>query len=274
MMKFTLIVFCALAAGACAAPGQSTVNTPQSNSPNYPPSIEDSAARQQAAEEAWAKFFAEFRLPAAKVDLEPVTGTPRAMPMELAGRIYLNSRGVAFDEMEAKEALRRFLEKARGVLGGDALLSLKDLSLLSFTDDGSFYRAVYQQSSYPFPIANGYGELRLSVGKNGTLLQWSSRLIPKVDLPARAEVAPQSLREKFVGREFSYANIAGQPMRYKVAQASEISIKELVVYPKVEGKKMSIHLAYPVEVGKGMTWTVYVDAITGAELGVKQNFAS
>jgi hypothetical protein len=186
-----------------------------------------------------------------------------------------------FGELEAKEALRRFIDRASGALfpnntNGSAHTSvgLKDLSLDSFIDDGNFYRAVYRQANYPFPVSGGYGELRLAVGKNGTLLQLNSRIIPALDLPARAEIAPQSLVDKMVGREFGYTNIAGQPMSYKVASRSEVSVKDLVVYPKQEGNRLTIHLAYPVEAGQGTTWTVYVDAITGQEIDVKQNFAS
>jgi hypothetical protein len=260
--------------GGCAAPGQVGVNSPQGAARSYPPAIEETPARRQAADEAWKQFQQEFRLPDSKPDLEPVLLTPRALPAALAGRIYLNARGVAFDAMEAKEALRRFLERARILLGPDGPAGPRDLSLASFADDGGFYRAVYQQASYPFPIANGYGELQLTVGKTGTLLQWSSRLIPKVELPLKAEVEPRAIAEKLVGREFSYADFGGQPRRYKAASRAAVSVKELVVYPLVEGTRLTIHLAYPIEVGEGMTWTVFVDAITGQELGVRQNFAS
>jgi len=180
-------------------------------------------------------------------------------------------------ELEAKEAMRRFIESAGAVLFPDhtnGSFGLKDLSLVSFTNDGNFYRAVYCQASYAFPIAGGYGELRLAVGKNGTLLQWGSRIIPVFDLPTRAEIAPQSIIDGMVGREFRYTNIAGQPMSYKITDRSEISVKDLVVYPKLSGARITIHLAYPVELGRGTTWTSYVDAITGQEIDVKQNFAS
>jgi hypothetical protein len=275
MMVVAALISSALLLCACAAPGQVGVNTPQGKPQNYPPVIE---ASPEAAEAAWKNFLAEFRLPAeAKPDFEPVLMTPRALPMTLAGQIVVHTKAGAFGEMEAKEALRRFIERARNVLIGDhqrATLSLKDLSLVSFSNDGNFYRATYQQMNYPRPIANGYGELRLVVGKNGMLLQWGSTIIPVFDLPARAEVAPQSIVDRMVGREFKYSNIAGMPMSYKVGQRSEISVKDLVVYPKQEGGRITIHLAYPVEVGSGTTWTVYVDAIRGQEIGVKQNFAS
>jgi hypothetical protein len=259
---------------ACAAPGQVSVNTPQGGGQSYPPVVEDTPARQQAAEEAWKKFLEEFRLPEATPDREAALNTPRTLPTAFAGRIYLNSRGVAYDAMEAKNSLRRFLERARSVLGPDPNLAMKDLSLVSFSDDGTFYRATYRQASYAFPIANGYGELSLVVGKDSTLLQWGSRLIPFVELPVRAEIAPKSLVEKLMGREFTYFNIAGQPMRYRVEKREEISVKDLVVYPKITGKRMTIHLAYPIEVGRGMSWTVYIDAINGQELSVVQSFAT
>jgi hypothetical protein len=266
---------------ACAAPGQISMNTPEGRLQNYPPVIEDTLQRRQAALAAWKKLTAEFQLPEAILDQEPVLGGPRALPPEVAGRITLQAKSAAFGELEAKEAMRRFIERASGFLfpnltndQSQSSIGLKDLSLVSFTDDGTFYRAVYRQANYPFPISGGYGELRLAAGKNGTLLQLNSRIIPVVDLPTRAEITPQSLMDKMVGREFSYTDIAGQPLSYKVANRSEVSVKDLVVYPKLEGNRITIHLAYPVEAGQGMTWTVYVDAITGQEIDVTQNFAS
>jgi hypothetical protein len=278
---FCAILIIAALFCACAAPGQVAVNTPEGRLQNYPPVIEDTPQRRQAAFEAWKKLIAGLQLPEAKLDLEPVLNTPRALPLEMAGRIALQTKPGAFGELEAKEALRRFIERASDALfpnhitgSAQSSIGLKDLSLISFTDDGNFYRAVYRQANYPFPISGGYGELRLAAGKNGTLLQLNSRIIPALDLPTRAEIAPQSLVDKMVGREFGYTTIAGQPASYKVASRSEVSVKDLVIYPKQEGNRITIHLAYPVEAGLSTTWTVYVDAITGQEIDVKQNFAS
>lgn len=266
---------------ACASPGQVGVNTPGGGLQNYPPAIEDTPQRKQAALEAWRRLLAEFQLPDAPPDLEPVLNTPRALPPALAGRIALRTKTGPLGELEAKEALRRFIERAGDVVFPNlangqpqSSMGLKDISLVSFSNDGSFYRAVYRQANYPFPISGGYGDLALAADKNGTLLQLSSRVIPALDLPTRAEIAPQALVDKMVGRVFVYSTIAGQPASYKVASAAEVSVKDLVVYPKQEGNRITIHLAYPVEVGRGMTWTVYVDAITSQEIDVKQNFAS
>lgn len=246
---------------------------------NYPPVIEASPARAQAAEDTWNQFLSEYKLTYTSPDLEPVLYTPRSLPAGLANQINIQPAdqkiNPTIDEAQAKEYLRRFIEKYRAVLAGDqrsSALSLKDLSLITFGNEGSLYRAIYRQMNYPYPISNGYGELRIVVSKAGMLLQLSSRLIPMIDYPARPKIEPATITSKLVGREFTYSNFAGQPMKYKVAQPSEISIKDLVIFPKVEEQQIKLHLAYPVEVGRGMTWTVYVDAVTGEEVDTKQNF--
>ena len=250
---------------------------PQAKADNYPPVIEATTARRQAAEEAWALFLAEYHLPETAPDFEPVLFTPRALPSSLAGRIQLQIKGGAFGEAEASEALRRFIEQAHTILGGDGKDGrsiLKNLSLVSFSAEGNFYRAVYQQMNYPFPLANGYGELRLTLSRTGTLLQLSSRLVPTLELPARAALTPAAIADRMLGREFTYTSIAGQPLHYKVTRREEIQVKELVVYPKLENDRLLFYLAYPIEVGRGTTWTVYVDAMKGGEIAVKQNFAT
>lgn len=277
MKKQSLILLLTLLACSCAAPGQVGVNTPQQPASEYPPVVEDSPARRQSAEEAWKKFLSDRKLPEASPDLTPVTNTPRSLPNELAGRININSKQVKLDETELKQALSRFIEQSGELLSGqdkNAALGMKDLSLAAFSNDGNFYRAVFQQVNHQFPIAEGYGELRFSISKSGELLQLSSTLLPNVSLPQRAEIKAQSLSEKLLGREFTYTTIAGRPQSYRVSKAEEIKSSALVVYPQIAGSRLEIHLAYAVTVGNGMTWTVYIDAINGNELGVKQNFAS
>ena len=273
MKEIAFIVWLTLMFCGCASSGQIAANTPQSQQTVYPPVVEDTPARQQAAQDAWKKFLSDWNLPNAKADLMPVLNSPRALPPELAGQIKLKTVPGNFGEVEAKEALRRFIEQSGSVLCGSPI-KLQDLSLVSFADDGKFYRAVFWQANYAYRIAENYGELRFVVSKTGELLQLTSSLLPAVSLPTRAEIKPQTISEKLLGRQFSYTTIAGQPQSYKVVKRDDINIGDLVVYPKLEGARLEIHLAYPVIVGSGTTWTVFIDAITGEELGVKQNFQS
>lgn len=273
MQEIGFIICLTLLLGGCASPGQVTTNTPQSQQTVYPPVIEDTPARQQAAREAWNQFLSDWSLPEVKADLMPVLNSPRSLPAELTGRIKLKIATNVFGEIEVKEALREFIEQSGSVLCGNSI-SLRDLSLVSFADEGKFFRVVYWQANYAYQIAEPYGELRLIVAKTGELLQWNSSLLPVVSLPTQATAKPLTLYEKLLGRQFSYTTIAGQPQTYKVTSREAIKINDLIVYPKLEANRLEIHLAYPVVVGSGMTWTVFVDAVTGAELDVKQNFAS
>lgn len=270
-----LVVFLLFINLSALLPAQDT----KSAKDTYPLVIETSPARTQAAEDAWNQFLSEYKLTFVAPDLEPVLYTPRSLPAGLANQINIQpaeQKAVStIDETQAKEYLRRFIEAHRAVLSGDqrnGALSLKDLSLITFGNEGNLYRAIYRQMNYPYPISNGYGELRIVLSKSGALLQLSSRLIPALEFPARPKMEPATITGKLVGREFTYSNFAGQPQTYKVAQASEIILKDLVIYPKVEEQKIKLRLVYPVEVGRGMTWTVYVDAVTGEEVDTKQNF--
>lgn len=277
MKRFSAIFLIALMFSACATPGQVSVNTPETQSAGYPPVIEESSAREQSSQAAWKRFLGEWRMPETKLDVMPVTGTPRSLPFELSGKINIHTKPGVFGETEAKESVRRFVEHSLDVFSGQgnsSVFTLKDLSLVSFTNEGNLFRATFWQVSYPFRIIEGYGELRLVIGKNGELLQFSSSLIPTVILPTRAEVTTQSIYEKLLNRELSYTTIAGRSQVYQITRRQEINIGELIIYPRLEGNRMEIHLAFPVVVGSGMTWTIYIDAINGDELGVRQNFAS
>jgi uncharacterized protein YceK len=277
MPRFTALVIYLLLTYGCAAPPRATVDTPQGKDVLYPATFVAPPDRGQEVQDAWKNLLAELNLPFSKLELDPVLNTPRSLPAELTGRISLAKKNGAFGELEAKESLRSFIERTRGILVGDPKDSsqgVNDLSLVSFSSNGDSYKVVYQQASYSFPVANGYGELALTVDKTARLTAWSSRLIPKLDLPASPSVNPEELIEKLVNREFTYTTVAGKLQTYKAAKREDIVIREPVVYPKQEGNKLTVYLAYPIDVGDGMTWTVYFDAIEGEELGVKQNFVS
>ncbi|MFN7929441.1 MAG: hypothetical protein U0Y68_16135 [Blastocatellia bacterium] len=145
------------------------------------------------------------------------------MPAGIANQIDLQPSDQphrpALDEAQAKEYLRRFIEKYHALLVGDqrtSALSLKDLSLITFASEGNLYRAVYRQMNYPYPLSNGYGELRIVLSKAGMLLQLNSRLLPTLEFAARPKVEAVTVVGKLIGREFTYSNFAGQPMTYKV----------------------------------------------------------
>jgi hypothetical protein len=262
--------------GSFAAHGKMPVDTSAVARGDYPPSIEESAARREAVQEAWKKLLTESGLPFTQLELVPALNTPNSLPITLSGRISVSAKGGELSEAEMKEALRSFIERNIGILIGNpenSSLAPGELSLINFLSigRGQAYRAIYRQTNYPLQIAGEYGELHLWVDKKGRLINWQSLLIPKFDLPASPAVDESVIIDSVLGAEFKYSTMRGKPVVYRVTSREEIVIKETVIYPKLEGQRLLIHLAITASVRRG-DWDVYIDAINGRRIGERQNF--
>lgn len=260
---------------SCGLTESVDVNTPRAARSNYPVVIEEGATRRRRSENAWRLWLQSYRVSPTAPDLEPVLAVPRTLPAAVAQKIVITEKSETLSPEQARDALRQFIARSMRVLAGEPQereVGLQDLSLNGFSADGNLYRATYRQTSYSFPLANGYGELRIAITKEGALIQLSSRLVPIVELPSAPSTDIAAIMRGLVGREFKYSGIDGRELVYKVASEEEITRKDIVIFPVAEESRILLHLAYPVEVGRGTTWTVFVDAITGQEIAVKQNF--
>jgi hypothetical protein len=107
---------------------------------------------------------------------------------------------------------------------------------------------------------------------DGRLMQLDSRFLPTVELPARPVIERSDAAQRVVGRTFTYGDIAGRPQTAKIGGLQEVSVKRLVVVPLEKGDSIEVHLGWEIVAGSSLTWTVYLDAITGEDLKVVQNF--
>jgi hypothetical protein len=57
-----------------------------------------------------------------------------------------------------------------------------------------------------------------------------------------------------------------------ISNLAEVTVNEPVVFPIEKGDSIEVHLAWQLVAGTSLTWTIYIDAITGEELKVVQNF--
>jgi hypothetical protein len=121
-------------------------------------------------------------------------------------------------------------------------------------------------------VAGNYGEITAVISSDGRLLQLDDRFIPAIDLPQRPQIAREDAQKRVVGRTFIYTDIAGREQRTQIANAGDVTAKQLVVLPIQKGDNLEVHLAWEVTAGRSLSWTVYVDAITGDELRAVQNF--
>lgn len=264
-----------LANAACGMTETADVQRPTNRGLDYPVSIEPTNAMRRRSENAWRAWLLRSGLPNGPSDLDPLLAVPRSLPPELANRISITDSKETLNTEGAKEALRQFIARGLRMLAGEPderALSLQDLSLVSFAEDGALFRATYRQTNFAFPVANGYGDLRIAITKQGGLIQLTSRLLPPVDMPSSPGIDLAPIKAALIGRVFEYRGIDGRALEHRVRSADEITVKEAVIYPKDDGTRLVLHLAYPIEVGSGVTWTVFIDAIDGKEIEVKQNF--
>jgi hypothetical protein len=260
---------------SCATANSPDTGLPQSDKPNYPPEIEKSPARQEYGENAWRGFLNEYKIDMVTPDLHPILGIPGSLPSQVAQRVRLTFKDGTPTDASVKEGLRAFIDKNLSLLvgmEGARVLNLKDLSLARLSNEGSIYRATYRQMSYPYPIVNGFGQLDLTIGKDGSLLQLSSRLLPAFDFISKPQADMAKIADEMIGREFKYSGIDGRPLSSRVERRDQITVGTPVIYPREEADRIILHLAYPVEVGSGLKWTVFIDAVTGREIAVRQNF--
>lgn len=235
----------------------------------YPAVIKDSADRREKAEREWRRMLDSYGVPPTPPDLYPVTGTPRSLLGVTDGIKLLNTSPEPGTETFAlRAAMKAFIDRWRELLLADP----ETVSLMSADESGDSERLTYRQGNYPYPVAGNFGEMVAVISKDGRLLQLDDRFIPVVELPLKPSVERDIAGKKVVGRTFSYTDIAGREQRTPVGDPNEVSVKRLVVLPIEKADAIEAHLAWEVIAGKSLSWTVYIDAVTGEELRVSQNF--
>lgn len=246
-----------------------SAQTPSGSKQNYPAVIKDSTERRARAEREWRRMLDAYSIPQTPPDLYPITYTPRSL-LGVSGGIKLISftPEPGSEAVALREAIRRFLDRWRDLLGGEP----SAVSLISNDDSGDTQKLTYKQANYAFAIAGSAGEMVAVVSRDGRLLQLDSRLIPVVELPSRPSIDRESAAKLMVGRSFTYSDVAGNEQRALIGALEEVTVKRLVVLPIEKADSTEVHLAWEIVVGKQLSWTIYVDAMNGRELRVTQNF--
>jgi hypothetical protein len=258
LVLIAMLVFC----------GASAQNSNQSKQ-NYPALIKDSLERRAKAEREWRRMLATYNVPQAPPDFYPITYTVRSL-LGVTGGIKLTPEPIpsAADPLILREAVRGFIDRWRDMIGADS----GSLSLTSVAQSGTIQRFTYRQANYAFPIASPSGEFIAVVSNDGKLMQLDDRLIPVVDLPAKPTVDKEAAAKRLVGRVFTYTDITGREQRTVIDSTNDVNVNQLVILPVGKADSIEVHLAWELNAGNSLTWTVYTDALTGEDLRVVQNF--
>jgi len=243
--------------------------TPNAPRETYPAIITDSSEARAKAEREWRRMLNAYGVAQTPPDLYPVTHTPRSLLGVTGGiKILTGTPEPGSENIALREAVKVFLDRWRDLIGADPAT----ISLESADDSGAVKRYTYRQSNYPFPIAATFGEMSVVMSADGRLMQLDSRFIPAAELPARPVIERNDAAQRVVGRTFTYGDIAGRPQTVRIGGPGEVSAKRLVIVPVEKGDSLEVRLAWEVVAGSSLTWTVYLDAITGEDLKVVQNF--
>ena len=237
----------------------------------YPITIEESADRRSVAEREWRRMLEAYQVAPTPPDLHRVTYTPRSLLGISGGLPILQpAQASAGDVITLRAGLRTFLDRWQTLIGTDPAA----LSLATDNQTGASHRLTYRQSNFPYQIASPYGELIAVLTREGRLTELDDRLIPTVEIPVTPQVTREEAARRVVGRSFNFSDISGQQQRMTISNPDEVQVKGLLILPIERADSIALHLAWEIEAGKGMSWTVYVDAINGEELKAIQNFAT
>jgi hypothetical protein len=236
---------------------------------NYPVMIKDSADQRAKAEREWRRMLDSYGVAQTPPDLYPITNTPRSL-LGVSGAIQLLAAKPepGTESFALRVAMKLFIDRWRDLLAADPAT----ISLVSDDESGDTSRLRYRQGNYAYPVAGNFGEMIAVVSRDGKLMQLDDRFIPVVDLPLKPKTERDVAAKKVVGKVFSYTDVAGREQRLEISAASEVTVKRLVILPIQKGDAVEVHLAWEIVAGKSMSWTMYLDAITGDELKVAQNF--
>ncbi|KKR58428.1 MAG: hypothetical protein UT97_C0030G0003 [Parcubacteria group bacterium GW2011_GWC2_40_31] len=127
------------------------------------------------------------------------------------------------------------------------------------------------QTYNSLPVEGDINPLTVFANANG-VSRIDSYWFPKITVPLQPKISETSAKNKFNGKTFTYGDIAGRPVNYRIEQKDLNNVAHKVVFVKKSSLGLEFRLAWKISVGQGLSWTVYVDAVTGEELKVVQMF--
>ncbi|MCA1849684.1 MAG: hypothetical protein LC672_01195 [Acidobacteria bacterium] len=240
----------------------------------------ESADRRASALAAWAQLTNGQGIKNGPApELQPVTATVRSLPALAGTPLYLPKvgEGASATEEETRESLKRFITSARALVGAEP----QQLSLVLRTDLADrTKKARYEQRPFRYPLRGDYGAIEITFAPDRRVLQITSTAIPEVEQLQRAgagtrpRMAADRVPEFVAGRTFTYMDAVGNKQTLTVAQGEEITVKELVIYPRPRPSDQAVlefHLAWEILVGPASSpLTVYLDAVNDEVLAVNQ----
>jgi hypothetical protein len=266
-----------LLAGACAAMQPPNAGGPGPSGPPYPVVLTEQAQRREASVLALNRIAQRNGSgDLAEVHLQPVTDTIKSLPTNLASPLYLPKVGskAEMDEEETREALRRFINNWRGLIGANP----SQLSLVERIDQPDRTKiARYEQRPFRYPLRGDYGKLEIHFTADRRLLNLSSNSIPDAERlqAVLANITPRLTAEDAIkhvrDNGVEYTDSLGNQQTYKVSVNNEVNPSELVIYAlsSRSADALEIYIAWEIAVSNAPFKTVYLDALNAKIVAVR-----
>lgn len=273
-----LLFVITLLTGACAALQPPNAGGPGPTGPPYPITLTEQSQRREAAVLAFNRI-AQRSGPGNLTEsyLQPVTVTIKSLPADPGTPLYLPKVGsnVEMDEEETREALRRFINDWRVLIGANP----SHLSLIERVDRPDRTKiALYEQRAFRYPLRSDFGKLQIHFTADRRLLNLTSSCIPDAERlqSALAGITPRLTAEDAIkhvrDRGVRYTDSFGNQQTFNVSGSNEIDSRDLVTYvlpPKPGANSLEIHIAWEVTVSNAPFKTAYIDALNDEIIAVR-----
>jgi hypothetical protein len=264
-----------LISSACAAMQPPNAGPPESGGQPYPVVFGEQPQRREASMLALNRLaLANVREDQTQPYLQPVTATIKSLPANLSTPLYLPKVGVKpeMNEDEIREALRRFIDDWRNLIGADP----SQLSLTERIDQPNGVKlARYEQRPFRYPLRGDYGKLEIQFTADRRLLNVSSTCIPDAERlqPALVAITPrlkaQEVVQSVLKGSLTYTDSAGNRQTYSLSANNKIDVGELVTYVRASKDRLELLVAWEIKVSNAPFKNVYIDAVTNEIIAVR-----
>lgn len=277
--RFRYFVFmsAALISAACAAMQPPNAGTPESGGQPYPVVFGEQPQRREASILALNRLALGVREDQTQSYLQPVTATIKSLPAKLSTPLYLPKVGIKpeMNEEETREALRRFIDDWRNLIGADP----SHLSLAERTDQPNGVKiAKYEQRPFRYPLRGDYGKLEIQFTADRRLLNVSSSCIPDAERLQSAlaaitpRVKPEEAAQSLTTGTLTYTDALGNQQTYGLSPDNKIEVGELVTYARSAKDRpdtLELLVAWEINIPNAPFKTAYIDAVTKEIIAIR-----
>ena len=277
-LRHFVFISTTLISAACAAMQPPNAGAPESSGQPYPVVVGEQPQRREAS------LLALNRLALANVSeeqtqsyLQPVTATIKGLPASLSTPLHLPKVGVKpeMNEDEIREALRRFIDDWRNLIGADPA----QLSLVERIDQPNGVKiARYEQRFFRYALRGDYGKLEVQFTGDRRLLNVSSSCIPEAERLQAAlaaiipRVKPEEATQPLLKGVLTYSDSAGKQQTYSLSANTKIEVGELVTYARASKDRpdtLEFLIAWETSISNAPFKNAYVDAVTNEIIAIR-----